>query len=47
MTIPAGARALGLELRAGGVLADIAPTILRLLGFEQPVAMTGRSLIVS
>jgi 2,3-bisphosphoglycerate-independent phosphoglycerate mutase len=35
----------GLTLREGGVLADVAPTILELLGFEQPVAMTGRSLI--
>jgi 2,3-bisphosphoglycerate-independent phosphoglycerate mutase len=36
----------GLELRAGGVLADVAPTALALLGFEQPSAMTGRSLLV-
>jgi 2,3-bisphosphoglycerate-independent phosphoglycerate mutase len=35
----------GLELRDGGVLADVAPTVLALLGFEQPVEMTGRSLI--
>jgi 2,3-bisphosphoglycerate-independent phosphoglycerate mutase len=34
----------GLELRSGGVLADVAPTMLRLLGIEQPAAMTGRSL---
>ena len=27
----------GLELREGGVLADVAPTILQLLGYEQPV----------
>jgi 2,3-bisphosphoglycerate-independent phosphoglycerate mutase len=35
----------GLKLREGGVLADVAPTILELLGFEQPAAMTGVSLI--
>jgi len=35
----------GLELRAGGVLADVAPTVLAVLGIAQPVAMTGRSLI--
>jgi 2,3-bisphosphoglycerate-independent phosphoglycerate mutase len=33
------------ELREGGVLADAAPTVLEVLGIEQPVAMTGRSLI--
>ncbi len=37
----------GLKLREGGVLADVAPTILELLGFEQPAAMTGVSLILS
>ena len=36
----------GLELRDGGVLADVAPTILQLLGYEQPAAMTGVSLIL-
>ena len=30
---------------AGGILADVAPTVLQLLGIEQPAAMTGRSLI--
>jgi 2,3-bisphosphoglycerate-independent phosphoglycerate mutase len=35
----------GLSLRDGGILADVAPTVLELLGFEQPEAMTGRSLI--
>jgi 2,3-bisphosphoglycerate-independent phosphoglycerate mutase len=34
-----------LALRDGGVLADVAPTVLEVLGFEQPDAMTGRSLI--
>ncbi len=36
----------GLALREGGVLADVAPTLLELLGHEQPAAMTGSSLIV-
>jgi 2,3-bisphosphoglycerate-independent phosphoglycerate mutase len=36
----------GLALRAdGGVLADVAPTVLELLGIDRPAAMTGRSLI--
>jgi 2,3-bisphosphoglycerate-independent phosphoglycerate mutase len=30
---------------AGGVLADVAPTALELLGIEQPPEMTGRSLL--
>jgi 2,3-bisphosphoglycerate-independent phosphoglycerate mutase len=34
-----------LALRSGGVLADVAPTVLQMLGIEQPAAMTGRSLI--
>jgi len=33
------------ELRDGGVLADIAPTILKLVGLPQPEEMTGKSLI--
>jgi 2,3-bisphosphoglycerate-independent phosphoglycerate mutase len=35
----------GLRLRSGGVLADVAPTALQMLAIEQPVAMTGRSLL--
>ena len=35
------------ELREGGILADVAPTVLELLGREQPEAMTGKSLIDS
>jgi 2,3-bisphosphoglycerate-independent phosphoglycerate mutase len=31
-------------LRDGGELSDLAPTVLDLLGIEQPAAMTGRSL---
>jgi 2,3-bisphosphoglycerate-independent phosphoglycerate mutase len=34
-----------LHLREGGVLADVAPTVLQVLGFEQPEEMTGRSLL--
>ncbi|MFY7959383.1 MAG: alkaline phosphatase family protein, partial [Elsteraceae bacterium] len=30
-----------------GVLADVAPTLLALMGLPQPVAMTGRSLLKS
>jgi 2,3-bisphosphoglycerate-independent phosphoglycerate mutase len=33
------------DLRDGGTLADVAPTLLQMLGIEQPDAMTGRSLI--
>jgi 2,3-bisphosphoglycerate-independent phosphoglycerate mutase len=32
------------ELRNRGVLADVAPTVLDLLGIAQPEAMTGHSL---
>jgi len=35
----------GLELRAGGILADVAPTALELLGIPKPEPMTGHSLI--
>jgi len=36
----------GLTLRSsGGVLADVAPTVLQVLGIEQPREMTGESLI--
>jgi 2,3-bisphosphoglycerate-independent phosphoglycerate mutase len=36
----------GLTLRDGGILADVAPTALDLLGIPQPAAMTSRSLVV-
>ncbi len=32
-------------LRAEGILADVAPTALALLGIEQPAAMTGESML--
>jgi 2,3-bisphosphoglycerate-independent phosphoglycerate mutase len=35
----------GVRLRGGGVLADVAPTALALLGYAQPAAMTGVSLL--
>ena len=34
------------ELRNDGVLADIAPTMLKLLGLPQPKEMTGKSIIL-
>lgn len=37
----------GLTLREQGILADVAPTVLELLGIEQPTAMTGSSMIFS
>ena len=33
------------KLREGGCLADIAPTLIELMGMEQPKEMTGKSLI--
>ena len=33
------------SIRAGGVLADVAPTMLKLLGLPQPKEMTGTSII--
>jgi len=33
------------ELRSGGGLADVAPTLLEILGLEQPSRMSGTSLI--
>ena len=34
------------QLREGGCLADIAPTLIQLMGLKQPEEMTGRSLLV-
>jgi 2,3-bisphosphoglycerate-independent phosphoglycerate mutase len=46
--VPLIVTAPGLELRArGGILADVAPTVLDLLAIAQPAQMTGRSLIES
>jgi 2,3-bisphosphoglycerate-independent phosphoglycerate mutase len=35
----------GVRLRDGGILADVAPTILQMLGIDQPDEMSGQSLI--
>jgi 2,3-bisphosphoglycerate-independent phosphoglycerate mutase len=43
--VPLIVTAEGIGLRDGGILADVAPTALELLGIEQPEAMTGRSLL--
>jgi len=37
---------VGKKLREGGILADIAPTLLSSMGLEVPAEMTGKSLIV-
>ena len=34
------------KLREGGVLADIAPTMLKMLGLPKPEEMTGESIII-
>jgi 2,3-bisphosphoglycerate-independent phosphoglycerate mutase len=45
--VPLIVTAPGLTLRSGGALADVAPTVLQVLGIAQPTEMTGRSLIES
>jgi 2,3-bisphosphoglycerate-independent phosphoglycerate mutase len=48
LIMQAGAGGYGgerIELREDGILADIAPTALKLLYIDQPPAMTGKSLI--
>ena len=44
--VPLIVTAEGVDLRDGGILADVAPTALELLGIPQPAAMTGRSLLL-
>ena len=34
-----------IEMRDGGILSDVAPTLLTLMGLSQPAEMTGRSII--
>ncbi len=34
------------ELREGGVLADLAPTMLKIMGIPQPEEMTGKSILL-
>ncbi|HLM51574.1 MAG TPA: 2,3-bisphosphoglycerate-independent phosphoglycerate mutase [Solirubrobacteraceae bacterium] len=43
--VPVVVTVAGARLRDEGVLADVAPTVLALLGIDQPQAMTGASLI--
>ncbi len=45
--VPLVAHGRGAELRDGGSLADLAPTVLTLLGQPMPEAMTGTSLVVA
>jgi 2,3-bisphosphoglycerate-independent phosphoglycerate mutase len=45
--VPLVVTAPGEGLRDGGELADLAPTILRLLGVEPPLAMRGKDLVRS
>src|SRR5207247_183875 len=43
--ILAGDAMKGRALRSGGVLADVAPTLLEILEMPQPAEMTGKSLL--
>jgi 2,3-bisphosphoglycerate-independent phosphoglycerate mutase len=43
--VPLVVTAEGVGLREVGILADVAPTVLELLGIPKPEAMTGRSLL--
>jgi 2,3-bisphosphoglycerate-independent phosphoglycerate mutase len=45
--VPLVLTAHGLALRDGGELSDLAPTVLDLLGLDQPSEMSGRSLVGS
>jgi 2,3-bisphosphoglycerate-independent phosphoglycerate mutase len=45
--VPLIVTATGLTLAPHGILADVAPTVLDLLGIEQPAEMSGRSLLRS
>jgi 2,3-bisphosphoglycerate-independent phosphoglycerate mutase len=44
--VGAGLLAGETKMRSGGRLADIAPTVLQLMGLPKPVEMTGQSLIL-
>jgi 2,3-bisphosphoglycerate-independent phosphoglycerate mutase len=43
--VPVIVTAHGVTVRTGGILADVAPTVLQLLGIAQPEQMTGRTLL--
>ena len=43
--VPLIATVAGVRLRAHGILADVAPTVLSLLGIAQPREMTGETLL--
>ena len=43
--VPAIVTCPAVALRDGGILADVAPTVLALLGLAQPPEMTGHSLL--
>jgi 2,3-bisphosphoglycerate-independent phosphoglycerate mutase len=45
VVMPQAAGAGAITLRSGGILADVAPTVLALLGLAQPPQMSGSSLI--
>ncbi len=44
--ISSSKRIKNIKLKTGGILADVAPTILYLLGRSQPLEMTGHNLIM-
>lgn len=44
--VPCIVTVAGLTLRSDGVLADVAPTMLELMGLAQPAEMTGKSIII-
>jgi 2,3-bisphosphoglycerate-independent phosphoglycerate mutase len=43
--VPLIVTAPDISLRGEGTIADVAPTVLALLGLQQPAAMSGRSLL--
>ena len=45
--VPLVVTAPGADLREDGEIADLAPTVLSLLGIDQPERMTGRSLLAT